>query len=197
MSALRAEWTKLRSVRSTPWSLLAIGGLTLALGVVICSGNHVEGGSAGAQGAGEVASLSLAGAYFGQVAAVVLGALAICSEYATGTIRATFAANPHRRRVLGAKIAIVGALTLAVGAVAALAAFYAGRAILHANGFTYDNGYPTPSLTDAAALATVFGSAVYLAALALLSLGAGVLARHAAGAISAVLGCCSRPGSSP
>jgi ABC-2 type transport system permease protein len=187
-AALRAEWTKLRSVRSTTWAVVGIAAFTVVLGAVVCSGNHVEGGSPGGGADNDVAALSLSGAYFGQVAAVVLGALAICSEYATGTIRATFAANPRRHQVLGAKIALVGALALAVGAAAAVAAFYIGRAILHGNGYTYDNGYPAPSLTDGTVFATVAGSAVYLAALALLSLGAGVLTRHAAGAISAVLG---------
>src|SRR5262249_20950459 len=95
MTAVRAEWTKLRSVRSTTWMLLALGGLTIALGALSCSTSHTEGGSPGNGGDDDIVMFSLVGVYLVQVAAVAFGVLAICGEYASGTIRATFAANPH------------------------------------------------------------------------------------------------------
>jgi ABC-2 type transport system permease protein len=188
MTALRAEWTKLRSVRSTTWALLALAGLTIAFGAVSSSTSHTEGGSVGDAGDENVVMVSLAGLYFAQVAAVALGALAVCSEYATGTVRATFAANPRRAHVMCAKVAIVGALVLAVGAAATVAAFYLGQAILHGNGFVTENGYPPASLADGDTLRTVALAGAYPVVLALLSLGTGAIFRHSATAISVLLG---------
>jgi ABC-type transport system involved in multi-copper enzyme maturation permease subunit len=186
--ALRMEWTKLRSVRSTTWSLLAIAALTIVFGAVSCSTSHTEGLAPGNPGDEQVVILSLAGVYFAQIAAVALGALAVGSEYATGTIRPTFVAHPRRRTVLSAKVAIVGGLVLGVGAAATVVAFYVGQAILHGNGFTADNGYPAATLSDESVLRTVAMVAVYPAVLALLSVAAAVIVRHTATAISVLLG---------
>jgi ABC-2 type transport system permease protein len=186
--ALRMEWTKLRSVRSTTWSLLAIVGLTIAFGAVSCSTSHTEGMAPGDPGVDSVVIVSLAGVYFAQIAAVALGALAVGSEYATGTIRPTFVAHPRRRTVLSAKVAVVGGLVLGVGIAATVVAFYVGQAILHGNGFTSDNGYPAATLSDGSVLRTVAMAAVYPAVLALLSLAAAVIVRHTATAISVLLG---------
>jgi ABC-type transport system involved in multi-copper enzyme maturation permease subunit len=188
MTALRAEWTKLRSLRSTTWMLLALVGLTIALGIVSCSTSHTEGGVPADGGDDDVVMFSLAGVYFAQIAAVAFGVLAVCSEYATGTIRTTFAANPRRREVLAAKTAIVGALVLGCAAVAALAAFFIGQAILHTNGYVSDNGYPAASLGDADTLRKVAIAAVYPVVLAGLSLGAAAILRNTAAAISVLLG---------
>jgi ABC-2 type transport system permease protein len=187
MTALRAEWTKLRSVRSTMWALLAVVGLTIALGVVSCSTSHTEGAGPG-DSEDVLVRLSLVGVYFAQVAVVAIGVLAMCSEYATGTIRTTFIANPRRRQVLGAKAAIVGALVLVAAAVAAVASFYIGQAILHTNGYTAANGYPPASLADADTLRKVGVAAMYPVILALLSLGAAAIVRNTASAISLLLG---------
>ena len=183
-SALRAELTKLRSVRSTTWSLAAILGLTIALGVVSSSTSHTDGGS----GDQDLVMVSLAGVYFAQIAAVAFGVLAVCSEYATGTIRATFAANPRRRQVLAAKVAIVGGLVAGVSAVATVGAFYIGQAILRGNGFVDGNGYHAASLADGSTLRAVAIAAAYLVLLAVLSLGAASILRDTAAAISVVLG---------
>jgi ABC-2 type transport system permease protein len=185
MTALRAEWTKLRSVRSTTWMLLALVGLTIALGVVSSSTSHTEGGPGSDD---DVVMFSLAGVYFAQIAAVAFGVLAICSEYATGTIRTTFAANPRRRQVLAAKGAIVGGLVLGTAAVAAVASFYIGQAILHTNGYTAENGYMAASLADSDTLRKVAIAAAYPVVLAVLSLGVAAIVRHTATAISVLLG---------
>jgi ABC-2 type transport system permease protein len=186
MSALRAEWTKLRSVRSTTWALLAIVGLTIAFGMVSSSTSHTEGAPGG--GDDDVVAISLAGVYLAQIAAVAFAVLAICSEYASGTIRATFAANPRRRQVLVAKATIVGVLVLGAAATGAVAAFYLGQSILHGNGYTTANGYPQASLGDADTLRTVAIAGVYPVLLAMLSLGTATIVRNVATAISVLLG---------
>jgi ABC-2 type transport system permease protein len=186
MTALRTEWSKLRSLRSTTWTLLAMAGLTIALGVVSCSTAHTEG--AGPGDIDDAVVISLAGVYLGQIAAVAFGVIAISSEFTTGTIRATFAANPRRRVVLAAKTATVGALVLDTAAVATIAAFCLGQPILHGNGYVEANGYHTASLGDATALRTVAMAAAYLVMLSVLSLGVAAMVRSTAAAISIVLG---------
>ena len=175
MTALQAEWTKLRTVRSTPWSLVIVAALTIGLGAFICSMNRTEGGSDT-----DVVALSLSGAYFGQLAAAALGVFAIATEHSTGTIRATLAANPRRGQVLAAKTALVGALVLGAGLISTLGAFVVGQPILHGNGFD------TASLADGAALRSVVNVAVYMALIALLSLGVDAIVHHSAGAMAIV-----------
>jgi ABC-2 type transport system permease protein len=184
--ALCAEAVKLRSLRGTIWSALAIVGLTVLLSAFVCASVDTQGGAV-AGGDEDVVMLSLSGIYLSQIAVVALAVTAVTSEYATGTIRTSFIANPRRRTVLCAKAAVVGATVLAVGVVATAASYLAGRAILPGNGFTAANGYPPPSLAEAPTLRAVLGGAVYLALLALLSLGAGAILRHTAAAISAML----------
>ena len=188
MSALQAEWTKLRTVRSTTWALLAVLALTVALGAVSASASHTEGFAPGNQAHDDVVAISLVGVYFAQIAAVALGVVAMGSEYATGTIRATFLANPRRRHVLAAKATIVGGLVLAVASVAAVGAFSVAQPILHGNGYNGANGYRAASLADGTTLRTVAIAAAYPAALALLSLGVVTILRHTVPAISVLLG---------
>ena len=90
--------------------------------------------------------------------------------------------------MLAAKVAITAGLVLAVGAVATVIAFYAGQALLHGNGFIYDNGYPAATLADAETLRKVAVAIVYVGLLAVLSLGVGAIVRHTATAISVLLG---------
>jgi ABC-2 type transport system permease protein len=186
MTALRSEWTKLRTVRGTWWALGLALGLTLLMTAFICSTVRTSGKPPGDSG-DDTMMLSLAGVLFGQFAVVALAVVAITSEHATGTIRATFAANPRRHAVLASKAAIVAGTVLLVGLIASLFAFLVAQPILHGNGFVSANGYDPLSLGDGAALRAVGGSALYLALLALLSLGVGAILRHTAAAVTTVL----------
>jgi hypothetical protein len=185
--ALRAEAVKLRSVRGTAWSALAIVGLTVLLSAFVCASVDTQGG-AGGGGDEDVVMLSLSGIYLSQIAVVALAVTAVTSEYATGMIRTSFVANPRRRTVLSAKAVVVGTAVLGAGLVATVASYLAGQSILPGNGFTAANGYPPASLADWPTLRAVLGSAVYLALLALLSLAAGAILRHTAAAVSTMLG---------
>jgi ABC-2 type transport system permease protein len=185
--ALRAEWVKLRTVRSSAWSLLLLVGVSVLFTALLTGGSSTEGGSPGHPGDNDIVLDSLAGIWFGQIAAAVLAVLAITSEYSTRMIRTTFAANPRRRTVLAAKAAVVGGVVLALGLATSAACFLVGQWLLHGGGFTYENGYPAVTLADGEALRAVVGTGVYLGSLAVFSLGVGAIARHTAGAITAVL----------
>ena len=185
--ALRSEWVKLRTVRSTAWSLLLFVGISILFTSLLTSGSSTEGGSPGHPGDNDVVLDSLAGVWFGAIAAAVLAVLAITSEYSTGMIRTTFAASPRRRTVLSAKTVVVGAVVLVLGLATSAACFQIGQWFLRGNGFNYDGGYPAVTLADHEALRAVLGTGVYLGLVAVFSLGVGAVLRHTAGAITVVL----------
>jgi ABC-2 type transport system permease protein len=112
--------------------------------------------------------------------------LAVSNEYSTGMIRITLAEMPRRLTVLAAKASLVTGLVLAVSAAAVLACLLAGKLILPGHGFTPAHGYPPLSLGHGPVLRAVCGSALYLALIALLSLGVATAVRESAVASSPV-----------
>lgn len=185
--ALRSEWVKLRTVRSTFWSLLLLVGVSILFTSALTGGSSTEGGSPGHRGDNDIVLDSLAGIWFGQIAAAVLAVLAITSEYSTRMVRTTFAANPRRRTVLAMKAVVVAGIVLAVGLATGAACFQVGQWLLREGGFNYEGGYPAVTLADGDAVRAVVLSGVYLGLLALFSLGVGAIARHTAAGITIVL----------
>jgi ABC-type transport system involved in multi-copper enzyme maturation permease subunit len=187
--ALHAEWTKVRTVPSTTWLILALVASTvLASAMVAASLNTEHCPPTPPRCDEDIVMLSLGGIYLGQMAAAVLGVLVVSGEYGTRMIRTTLAVNPRRAEVLAAKAAVVTALVLGAGALGVLGALAAGRAILPGNGFTEAAGYPPLSLVDGPTLRAAAGSVLYLVLLALLSLGIGVALRHTALSLVTVIG---------
>jgi ABC-type transport system involved in multi-copper enzyme maturation permease subunit len=179
MTVERAEFTKVRSVPSTGWSLLAGAALIVGFGILyaMLTVSHPHSDPA----AFDAAAAALAGVQLAQIAAGVLGALVITGEYATGSIRTTLAAVPRRGRVLAAKAAVVAATTFAVSLPSAVAAFLIGQRILAPQ-------HLDASLGEPGVLRAVVGSALYLTLVALLGLGLGVLLRNTAGAVATLFG---------
>jgi ABC-2 type transport system permease protein len=97
------------------------------------------------------------------------------------------AANPSRRLVLLAKAAAVTTVALVAGVLGVLGSLVAGRAILPDNGFTSAKGNEPLSLADGSTLRAAVGTVLYLALVALLSLGIATAVRGTAGAITGVL----------
>jgi len=171
---LRSEWAKVRSVRSTYWTLAAAVTAMIGYGA-INSASH-----AGARpGTFDPISMSLSGVLFAQLAIGVLGVLVITTEYSTGMIRSTFAAAPQRHSVIIAKAGVLGAAAFTVGTVASLIAFLSGQAIMGANGV---------SLTSPGALRSVIGIGLYLGLLGVFAVALGTILRRSAGAIAALVG---------
>lgn len=181
---VRSEWTKLRTVRSTAWTL----GMTALVGL---AASGIATGVTRAQWAAMSASnkasfhpveVSLMGVYLGGTLLLgILGILVMSSEYATGTIRATLAAAPRRPMVLAAKVLVFGAATLVAAEVTAFAGFFLGQALL-------TSPAPHATLSSPGALRAVAGIGLFLCVVGLLALGIAVLVRHTAGAISAYVG---------
>jgi ABC-2 type transport system permease protein len=181
---LHAEWTKLRTVASTGWLLLGTAVLTVAVGTAADAAATCPTGGCQA----DPAKLSLTGVQAGQAIVAVIAVLAISNEYSTGMIRVTLTAMPRRLAVLAAKAALIAGLVLAAATVGVLASVLAGRLILPGHGFTAAYGYPPLSLGDGPVLRAACGSVLYLALIALLSLGVATAVRETAVAIGLVLG---------
>ncbi|MEO6083696.1 MAG: ABC transporter permease [Umezawaea sp.] len=173
--ALHAEWTKMRTVAGPRWLLLGTIAATVALSVAVTSVLTCDTAGCGA----DPTRLSLIGVELGQALVVILAVLAISSEYGSGMIRTTLAATPHRATVLAAKAVTLTGAVAAAGTVAVLGSLLAGRLILPSQGL---------SLTDGPTLRATVGSILYLALIALLSLGVATIVRDAAAGIGIVLG---------
>ena len=182
--ALNAEWTKLRTLSSTSWLLLAAAALTVAVSAAAAAATSCPAGHC----AEDPAKISFTGIYLGQAVVAVLAVTVISGEYGTCMIRLTLAAMPGRISVLAAKAATLTGLVLLTGAIAVAGSLLAGRALLTGHGFTPAHGYPALTLGDGPVLRAAIGSALYLALIALLSLGVATVIRDPAPAIGTVLG---------
>jgi len=182
--ALHAEWTKLRTLAGTVWLLLAAAALTAAVSAAAAAATRCPSGGC----ADDPAKISLTGIYLGQAIVAVLAVTVVSGEYGTGMIRLTLAATPRRVNILAAKAAVITGLVLVTGAVAVPVSLLAGALILSGHGIGPSRGYPAISFTDGPVLRAAFGSVLYLALIALLSLGAATALREAAAAIGTVLG---------
>jgi ABC-2 type transport system permease protein len=172
---LCAEWTKLRSVRSTMWTLL-VAAVTALGGSGILAVSAAGGAK---QPFDPLASIYVAWLEYPVLAVGILGVLAFTSEFSTGQIRVTFAAVPQRRTILAAKAAVIGTLALIFGELLSFTAFFASEAILsnHNRGLSIGE----PRVLDA-----VLSAGVALWAIALLGVALGALIRHTAGAVAAL-----------
>ena len=172
-AVLRAERTKL-------WTLAGARGLLAGAVVAQVAVGAAVAASLDPARAPDPVRSSLAGVWAAQVAVVVLGVLAMSSEYETPQIRVTLAAVPRRVAVLAAKAAAVAALVAGAGVLGTAGSLAAGRLVLAGNGLA------VPLWTGSTARAAA-GTVCYLVLVALLALGLGTLVRDAAVAIVATL----------
>jgi ABC-2 type transport system permease protein len=172
--AVRSEFTKLRSVRSTWWTLLVMIVVTIGIGALSCYGATKQAH----HGVGfDPTMRSLAGLYLSQLVIAVLGALVITAEYSTGMIRTSLTALPRRGMIVAAKAAVFAAMTFVVGLITSFASFFVGQAIMSSD-------HLNATLSQPGVLRAVIGGALFLTACGLLAFGVGLLLRHTAGAIS-------------
>ncbi len=177
-----SEWIKLRSLRSTAWTLSVTAVLTVGIGALL-SGvvrEHLErSGSAHPHvGVGAV-TLSLFGVYLAQLTIGLLGVLVATGEYTTGMIRATLTAVPRRLTVLWAKLGVF-ALVVAVTSIALLlVTFLAGQAIL-------SGAHAGVSLADPGVLRAVTGTGLYLTVVGLLGIALGFAIRNTTAATAII-----------
>ena len=187
--ALRAEWTKFRTVAGTWWLLLAAAALTIAVSAAAAAAFSCAPGACGPRQTGaDPAKIGLTGVLLGQVVIALLAVLAIGGEYATGMIRLTLTATPRRLVAFTAKALVTAAAALCASLLAVGGSALAGWLILPGRGLSAANGYPPLSLASPADLRAAAGSVLYLTLIALLAFGITAAVRDAAVGIGVVLG---------
>ena len=183
LRVLNSEWIKLRTLRSTPITLLVAVAIMVGMGTLLTylRASHRGHGPGGHLEVFNGAQVSLKMYFLAQLAIGVLGVLVISGEYSTGMIRASLSAVPKRLPVLWAKAAIYGVVVLVLMTVACFVAFFGGQAVLSSYGLA-------SKLSDPGVLRIVFGTALYLTVVGLLGVAFGALIRNSAGAIAALFG---------
>ena len=171
-AAIRAEWTKLRTVAAPLWLLLGAIVLTIALGAAAAASLHCAGAACGV----DRTRFSLTGVQLGQAVVAVLAVLVVGSEYSSGMIHTTLMAIPRRSVALGAKALVLTGPVVVAGGLAVAGSLVAGDRLVSL-------AWTTGSTLRAAA-----GSVLYLALIALMSLGIATAVRDSGAAIGIVLG---------
>jgi ABC-type transport system involved in multi-copper enzyme maturation permease subunit len=188
LHVIRSEWTKLRSLRSTRYALLAGVGMAIGFAIIPALVNASRWHTMSLQDKLGFNPLetSLIGVMSAQLAIGVLGVLLISGEYSTGMIRSTFSAVPKRLPVLWSKIIVFGFVTLLLSVPATLIAFFSAQAILHGHRlFGHDIAL---HIGDPGIARAVLGGALYLTVIGIFGMALGAIFRNTAGGISAFTG---------
>ncbi|HEY5694828.1 MAG TPA: hypothetical protein VIR14_09985 [Gaiellaceae bacterium] len=181
---LLSEWTKLRSVRSTKWSLAVGFLLTIAFPLIfaVVTRSHWGSMQPSERRGRHPLDIALAGVNVAQLAIAVLGVLLISAEYSTGSIRSTFTAVPKRLPVLWAKLLDYAAVSFALAVPAVLVSFFASQAILSPIQPLHI------SFTHPGVARSVIGGALYVMLVGIFALAIGAIVRNTAGGIAAFAG---------
>jgi len=177
-AALRSEWTKLWSLRSTYWSLLALVVLTVGLSAIISAATVTTTPIVAPE---DPTVVSLAGLDTGLLVMIVLGAMFISTEYGTSSIRTSLVAVPRRLTFLGAKALVMAIVSLVAGTLTSFAAFFTGQMILSTEQLNVQ-------LSDPNVLRAVVGGGLILAGSAMFGFALGALLRSTAAGISVAVG---------
>ncbi|MEV3855250.1 ABC transporter permease subunit [Streptomyces sp. NPDC050095] len=167
---LRSEWTKIKSVNSTAWTLALAVIFSVGLGALISAltKNDFKNLSVEDKLTFDPTFISFSGLSLGQLALVVFGVLVVASEYSTGMIRTSLAAVPQRGTYLFSKVAVAALLTLVVALITAFASFFLGQAML---------GDHHTTLSAPNVLRAVLGAALYMTLMAMFSMGVASMLR--------------------
>jgi ABC-type transport system involved in multi-copper enzyme maturation permease subunit len=181
---LRSEFTKIRSVRSTYWTLVMLVLASIGWSVAFCAGEAAHWAQLAAQdraGFDPTQSSILGLALLGQLVIAVLGALAITSEYSTGMIRTSLTVMPRRGVLYGAKASVFATVTLCIAVPASFLSFFVGQTLLTST-------HTGAALSEPNVLRAVIAAALYVTLCGLFAFGLGAILRNTAGAITAAYG---------
>lgn len=175
--AIRFEWTKFRTARSTVLTAVGLAAWFPLFAVIVAATESLQPDDT------ILGASLLGGAVGAQLTAAALGAVVVTGEFRTGMIRTTLTACPRPLVVLAAKATVVAAVVFAVTLPAAVAAFGIGRAMLDAD--VYAIGDPFPA---------VLGVVLAISAIGVLGVAIGAVVRQSAGAMAAVVAVVLLPG---
>jgi ABC-type transport system involved in multi-copper enzyme maturation permease subunit len=214
--AIRSEFTKLRSVRSTYWTIAALFIVSVGVAAIVGFGiaNNLHNNPWNKAGTDATQASLIPFFEIGQLIIAVLGAMVITSEYSTGMIRTSLTAMPRRGTVYAAKLIVFGTVTLIVSVITSFVSFFVGQAALSGSGVSASlfhsvtiprgvnmspgpqgpNGPPnyhflgTIVISPGTVLIAIIGCALFVTAVALIAFGLGAIIRHTAGAITSAIG---------
>jgi ABC-2 type transport system permease protein len=217
VGAIRSEFTKLRSVRSTYWTIAAL--FIVSVGIAAIAGfaiaNNIQNNPQNKAGMDATQAVLIAFFEFGQLIIAVLGALVITSEYSTGMIRTSLTAMPRRGTVWAAKLIVFTTVTLIVSLITSFVAFFVGQAAMSGSGVSASlfhsvtipananmsppaggpgSGPPvvtfsgTDVISPGTVLTAIIGCALFVTVVALIAFALGTIIRHTAGAITSAIG---------
>ena len=181
---LRSEFTKIRSVRSTYWTLLMLLAVSVGIGAAISalSASGWSNTPPAARTPLDATQLSIAALLIlGQLVIVVLGALVLTAEYSTGMIRTSLIAMPRRIVIYVAKAVAFAAVALVVSLVTAFIAFFLGQSLLAST-------HESATLAGHDVLRALIGSALYITLCGLFAFAAAAIIRNTAATITAMIG---------
>ncbi|MEU0393196.1 ABC transporter permease [Streptomyces sp. NPDC006208] len=169
-AVFRSEWTKIRTVSSTVWTLISALVVTVAMSAALCAllASTFDDLSEVERATFDPTFLSFSGMILGQLAMVVFGVLVVGTEYSSGMIRTSLAAVPQRATFLFSKIAVAGLLALVVGMVTSFLTFFLGQALL---------GEHRTTIGAENVLRAVVGGGLYMGLIAVFSMGVAAMLR--------------------
>jgi ABC-2 type transport system permease protein len=214
---IASEFTKLRSVRSTYWTIGAL--ILVSVGIAAIAGAGIAGSlhNSPQNKAGLDATQDSLIAFFelGQLIIAVIGAMSITSEYSTGMIRTSLSAMPRRSTIYLGKLIVLATVTLVVSLVTSFISFFVGQAVMSGSGVAASlfhsttvpaNAFMHPPaggpgagppvvtfqgtivISSGTVLTAIVGTALFVTVVALIAFGFGAIIRHTAGAITSTIG---------
>lgn len=161
---LRSEWTKVRSVRSTMWTLITALVVTVGLSALICgfTATSYDDMPAQEKATFDPTYISFAGTGLGQLAMIAFGVLVVSNEYSTGMIRSSLGAVPQRGVFMACKLLVATVLVLVVGMVTSFVTFFVGQALL---------GEYSTSIGEPGVLRAVIGGGLYMTLISVFAMG--------------------------
>lgn len=214
---IASEFTKLRSVRSTYWTITALIIVSVGIAAIVGFGiaSNIHNNPWNKAGTDATQAVLIPFFELGQLIIAVLGAMVITSEYSTGMIRTSLTAMPRRGTVYLGKLIVLTSVTLVTSLVTSFLAYFVGQAALSGSGVGSSlfhttkipanvdmhppaggpgNGPPvyhffgTDVITSGHVLTAVVGTALFVTVVALIAFGLGAIIRHTAGAITSAIG---------
>ncbi|MFD3538798.1 ABC transporter permease subunit [Streptomyces sp. NPDC058662] len=169
-AVLKSEWTKIRTVASTTWTLVSALVVTVGISAALCAFFNAAFNDMPAeqQATFDPTLASFAGMSLGQLAMIVFGVLVVGTEYSSGMIRTSLAAVPKRASLLFGKLIVATGLALVVGLATSFLSFFLGQAIL---------GDRSIGIGEDNVLRAVIGAGLYMALIALFSMGVTAMLR--------------------
>ncbi|MEV7614898.1 ABC transporter permease [Streptomyces sp. NPDC089799] len=177
-AVLRSEWTKIRTVASTSWTLALVFLVTVGFAALFGATFNTDNLDEVQRATFDPTALSFGSMQFGQLSMIVFGVLVVSTEYSTGMIRTSLAAVPHRTRFLTGKMTVAATLALVVGLLTSFVSFFLTQALLGDLGI---------GIGEENVLRAVVGAGLYMALIGLFAMGVATMLRSSVAAISILI----------